>query len=235
MKFYDYLDIPPGSQMNSVLNAALNEVSILQNVPDVQCWLYPTSPANSKIGLLSVPATVADEKKFFGKGNLKLSGKNPPEFDPIIVIRDDCREPHITALHELGHCLDYLLELHEQSCMFGFQEPNQYYSTHLRPTLDSWWGAIQESKLFIDKKGMKSVKASKSPEYVKIVETLKSDLLPHEMFACSFAQFIARKNGKFNVELKRLTLKPILDQRYWDAQDFSAIEAALEAYLKPYF
>jgi len=128
---------------------------------------------------------------------------------PKIVINSQPGEPHqhpvMTTLHEVGHLLD-----HHGLPGHGFSTDDQ------SPAVAGWWNAVYNSQ-----------------KYQEILASHNSYLLRRtEVFARSYAQFIATKTGDTEALSQLSIIRGYAPLRVWDSADFQPIAQALEELCK---
>jgi len=155
-------------------------------------------------------------------------GESPGEFDPdAMTIKLDAgdRQPNVTLVHEIGHILDLYA--------FGPNLPD-YASRSGLMLLADWDNAVRESRTYRSLRQL-----LEREERLEIVAYIRYLVDPVELWARSYAQFIARRSGRFSPNVAR-EMDGIINQQsrrgslpeQWPWDDFQPVDTALQQLLE---
>lgn len=161
-------------------------------------------------------------------GIATVVGGAPGEFDPnalTLKLAAGDEYQRLTLVHEIGHILD----------LFAF-DPDlpDYASRSDLSAFATWDNSVRLSQTY--RRLRKRLEREQSPEVTAYLRYLVG---PAELWARSYAQFIAKRSGRFSPGIA-LDLKGIIGQQkrrgtlpeQWPWEDFDAIDTAIERLLE---
>jgi hypothetical protein len=166
-----------------------------------------------------------------------MSGRGRFRFDqtsgPIsITLRAHQTHTGLTLVHEVEHLLD-LATLGE----------GRWFGSAYHPSLTGWRRAISESRAYralntMARAGTAELSGSDETGHLVTLEedelvALRRSLRMEELWACSYAQFVATRSGHGALvrSLEALRTRPIARVYYprqWDDDDFAPIDTAID-------
>lgn len=155
----------------------------------------------------TVPVYTRKLKQVLGQCRFAKSG-------PEIQVNTVGPWPEHTATHEIGHALDFILHK-------GKLAPSA-----LLGDLSGWWSTILQSQNYAD---LQQAHASRKGAAQKYTAYLLS---PEELFARSYAQWIAVRSGDPTLlqQLRRRRIETRVEgpPQQWEDKDFESVAAALD-------
>ena len=158
-------------------------------------------------------------------------GSYVPGPPPAITIKSRGAEPALSLLHEVGHLLDDR----------GFGPGQGFRSMAGDIRLEPWRKAVSSSRLFARLASMKGKARMKVPrafgpgfELASINQEVVEDwLLPRELFARSYAQYIAAESGDstLTTELQHARSGRLYPE-HWMDDDFVSIRSEMDALVR---
>lgn len=188
-------------QVATAVNESIKAATTIHNVPDD----FPTT---------SVRVLPPDHPDLEGNlGRYAVGEENGEDFYRILI-SSDTPTPHLTALEEIGHALDYR----------AWGPPWNELNSRLpgtNPHIDRVIELAGQTRKHVQLRA----KLSRADPTSKQHEHLVYRLSREETFARAYVQFVARKSkGKIYNELRANRQRG----RYWDDDDFEPIMTAME-------
>lgn len=158
--------------------------------------------------------SVVDSPEIAPLGFLKIINNEPT----LISLRPNGDTPMLTAIHEAGHFLD----------ISGIDEIGKMAEDKIGGILSDWWAAITKSNAYNELVRVKAADGIINTQWAVNPEHVDYCLEPCELWARSYAQYIATKSsnqilkGELNVRINDLLAKQ------WKPDDFTKIEEAFD-------
>jgi hypothetical protein len=153
-----------------------------------------------------------------------LVGAPHGDFDTRrIAINRKGPHPRLALVHEFGHALDY----------FAIGETGVYATASGSPELEPWRTAVEASAAVVELRARLSMVFTSAVAVPSPIGTyLRYLLQPRELFARSYAQWIALRSGSTDLreelDLSRSGEGPFGDVVQWSIADFNDIATALD-------
>ncbi|WP_425144984.1 hypothetical protein [Deinococcus sp.] len=137
-----------------------------------------------------------------------------------VRIADQTNFPCFTAAHEIGHALDWYV--------LGGADGYGSLKRAPNPTWAHWWTAVQATPSYA------RLLKEQHGDFPPISEYVRYLLEPEELFARSYAQFVAVASGRddFARELAELLKRKPTPQ--WPPEEFVSIQKIIRALLSAY-
>jgi len=182
-----------------------------------------------KIPAIKVLNIEPDELEERVLGALEYRARYSFRISPLrIVMKTPSPMPLSTIIHEIGHLLD--IEA------FDFRGMR---SSEIRRDLAEWWEAIRQSRMYRELMRLKESLRERDQPASRVIDEYYA--APRELFANSYAQYIATKTGdeELKRELQQLKTGTVIGLRgeyqvpvQWDEDDFQPIAEAFDKLFK---
>lgn len=154
-------------------------------------------------------------------GTYKYAGK-----DPVSIIINESKQKDITLAHEFGHFIDH--QLNKNS--FGV------YASEYSDLFADWRNAVESTKSMKTLRDMRAnpdkyIKDLDGYEFRPSFKETDYFLSYREVWARSYAQYIAQSNPRMKSQIQDILQEPIYNDRQWDDEDFQIVKQSIDKLL----